>query len=568
MESSEILEFMSKVTVSHAWHLPVAAAYCNAINLRGIVNEIVCCNMKTTPGDIVQAMVLDTLSGRSPLYHLQEFMEDIDIELLVGRDYPPESFSDTNIDRAMDAIFKAGPSRIITEMGYSAAKVFSVDCSTGSYDTTSTSVWGDYLREEDNAPSIVHGHSKDRHPELKQFMTELLCVERGVPMLGGTIDGNASDKKNNNVILSRVSSFLAKHKIKEEAFTYIADSALVTPDNLAKLSKIRFITRLPGTYNVCSELITNTVLKNNWEELGQLAELPSPASRPTSSYRSCEGTVEIGNVAYRAIVIHSNSHEKRVLKRIEKGKLKSKTAIEKSLSKAQMEYYCEADARAAAISYETLSDGIHDVKVSVREKSVPAKGRPSKNGEKRMESRFIVDTELVENSAGIQRMTDEAGCFILLTNIPLEEGEKSHPAAEILKSYKGQYGVESNFGFLKDPLIVNDLFLKKPSRIDVLGMVLIISLLVWRLVERNMRNYVTNTGKELPGWNKGKTTRPTSYMMKTKFHGIKVARIGSERALAGKLRPEVYAYLEALGLDERVFTTPGVKCKAILRAEA
>jgi len=54
-------------------------------------------------------------------------------------------------------------------------------------------------------------------------------------------------------------------------------------------------------------------------------------------------------------------------------------------------------------------------------------------------------------------------------------------------------------------------------------------------------------------------------MMKTKFHGIKVARIGTERRLLGKMRVEVSAYLEALGLDGEVFTTPGVKCKAILR---
>ena len=64
---------------------------------------------------------------------------------------------------------------------------------------------------------------------------------------------------------------------------------------------------------------------------------------------------------------------------------------------------------------------------------------------------------------------------------------------------------------------------------------------------------------------KGKMARPTAYMMKTKFHGIKVARIGSERRLLGKMRLEVSAYLEALGLNGEVFTTPGVKCKAILR---
>lgn len=36
-------------------------------------------------------------------------------------------------------------------------------------------------------------------------------------------------------------------------------------------------------------------------------------------------------------------------------------------------------------------------------------------------------------------------------------------------------GIERNISFLKDPLIVNDLFLKKPERIEVLG-----AILLWR----------------------------------------------------------------------------------------
>lgn len=50
-----------------------------------------------------------------------------------------------------------------------------------------------------------------------------------------------------------------------------------------------------------------------------------------------------------------------------------------------------------------------------------------------------------------------------------------------------KYGVESDFAFLKYPLIVNGIFLKKPSRIDALGMVLNIALVIWRLMERSMR---------------------------------------------------------------------------------
>ena len=58
---------------------------------------------------------------------------------------------------------------------------------------------------------ITWGQSKDRRPDLKQFMTELLCVDRGVPIFGRNLDGNSSDKTSNNVVLSRISSIMAKH---------------------------------------------------------------------------------------------------------------------------------------------------------------------------------------------------------------------------------------------------------------------------------------------------------------------------------------------------------------------
>jgi transposase len=48
----------------------------------------------------------------------------------------------------------------------------------------------------------------------------------------------------------------------------------------------------------------------------------------------------------------------------------------------------------------------------------------------------------------------------------------------LLRTYKAQDGIERNFSFLKDPLIVNDLFLKKPERIEALGMILLLSLLI------------------------------------------------------------------------------------------
>jgi len=80
-----------------------------------------------------------------------------------------------------------------------------------------------------------------------------------------------------------------------------------------------------------------------------------------------------------------------------------------------------------------------------------------------------------------------------------------------------------NFGFLKDPVLVNAIFLKKHERIEALGLILVISLLLWRLIELTMRQHLEQHQSKLPGWNKRPTERPTTFMMTTKFESIQVS---------------------------------------------
>jgi len=157
-------------------------------------------------------MVLDVLHGRSPLYRIEQFIEQQHRELLLGQEIDPHLFNDSTITRSLDALFAAGPSKIITQLGIRAVQVFELDMHALSYDTTSTSVWGEYRGSEEKSspgPAITFGHSKDQRPDLKQIMTELLCVDRGVPIAGSSLDGNSSDKKSNNAMLTRISSLLA-----------------------------------------------------------------------------------------------------------------------------------------------------------------------------------------------------------------------------------------------------------------------------------------------------------------------------------------------------------------------
>ena len=375
------------------------------------VNDIVSSQMDLQPGVVVQAMVLDTLAGRSPLYRLKEFLADRDVELLVGEDLPANAFSDVNVGRSLDAIFEAGPSKIVTALGVRATGAFA-------------------------------------HP-----------FHHGQAWLGA------------------------------------------------------------GGLCVCSEK------------------------------------------TYRAVVIHSSSQDKRRQKRYDKLVASSEKSIRDALKKMPDLYACEPDAKRAMAQAEKLSESLHHVRVSIYPEAVRKRGRPPKHAPAPTRTRYRLAWDVSENIAGVARLRELAGCFVLLSNVSIAG---AMDGAGLLRTYKGQYGVESDFAFLKDPLIVNDIFLKTPSRIDALGMVLIIALMVWRLMERSMRTYVKNTRTLLPGWAGRATDKPTSFMMTTVMAGIMVARVGARRSLLCPPQEGPMAFLAAMGLDSNAFVDPGCQCTPII----
>ena len=180
--------------------------------------------------------------------------------------------------------------------------------------------------------------------------------------------------------------------------------------------------------------------------------------------------------------------------------------------------------------------------------------RPTAKLEDVLRYDYVLTVDIVEAPEKVNPLRLQAGCFVLLTNLTGQQDD--WPAQELLKLYKSQIGIEKNFSFLKDPAIVNAIFLKKAERIEVLGLILLISLLIWRLMERSMRQYVEASSSTLTGWEGRPTKKPTSFMMTTKFAGILVITIGKVRQLARPLKDLQREYLRAMGVTPEAFTVP------------
>jgi transposase len=217
-------------------------------------------------------------------------------------------------------------------------------------------------------------------------MISMLCVDRNIPILGTTEDGNASDKTLNNELLAGVSRHMARHGLEPGAFVYVADSAFVTPANLekAKDENVKFLTRLPATYKECSRAISDAVCADDWIDLGKLNQTPVTKKRPAAYYRGFDTTVELYGETYRAIVIHSSAHDKRRHKRIDRLLQQKRKDIEthcKTINSGP--FYCRADAEAAAEKItKTAANSYHKLQYDIKEVAKYPRGRPA-NGKAR-----------------------------------------------------------------------------------------------------------------------------------------------------------------------------------------
>src|SRR5712692_10968303 len=165
-------------------HLSIVKAYADKIGLGEVINQLVSTEMAIDPGTMVLGMILDTLSGRSPLYRLEAFFAQQDTALLLGQALPAQAFTDDTVGRVLDLLYEVGTMKLFTACAVRADQVFGLDKRYGHFDTTSVSVYGEYLppadpqdQQKQAVPfTITHGSSKAKRPDLKQFVLDRKSV--------------------------------------------------------------------------------------------------------------------------------------------------------------------------------------------------------------------------------------------------------------------------------------------------------------------------------------------------------------------------------------------------------
>ncbi len=148
--------------------------------------------------------------------------------------------------------------------------------------------------------------------------------------------------------------------------------------------------------------------------------------------------------------------------------------------------------------------------------------RPAADATPRKAWRF--EGELVEDEAKTVRLKAAHSKYVIATN---ELDETKLTALQMLSFYKEQsVSVERGFRFLKDPMFfAHSLFLKKPSRIMALLMIMGLSLLVYYLAELHVRQQLADLNETIPDQQGKPTKRPTIRRNFQMFEGIDVLHL-------------------------------------------
>jgi hypothetical protein len=114
---------------------------------------------------------------------------------------------------------------------------------------------------------------------------------------------------------------------------------------------------------------------------------------------------------YRAVVVHSSAQDKRRQQRLARDIQTAASTLHTTVRTAeQQEYFCRADADAAAAQLRAVPTPYHLLDVTVEERPVYGRGRPSAHTLRPVKAlRYRLKTTIQPHTERISRMEEEAG---------------------------------------------------------------------------------------------------------------------------------------------------------------
>jgi transposase len=395
----------------------------------------------------------------------------------------------------------------------------------------------------------------------------------GLPLRVGLRDGNRSDSVETPLAIAECLA-LGLDGVRG----IVADSKAYSRRTLGLCLEqgIGLVTLVPRTCAVRQAL---EVWGQQQSALPLLVEKPgrTKAEAPRrwhgqSIMRHVEVEYSDGRVAQeelRFVVVHSSQLAQQQSQSYTAVQVKEAEVVAAHVRQVQARWFaCLPDAEAAIAAYEGQGPGhrgrrprpwrYHVVRyrsvADTRRTRRARRGRPAKMDPSPLESgyRLVVELEALSNPE------EDNGWTVLATTVSAEGGTDR----EILQAYQDQNTtVESGFRWIKNPAAIAPVWLEKPERIAALAMLTVLGLLVYSVIQRQVRLYLRTHDQQLPG-NKGLTATPTAAVVLALFAPVALVQLWIDEQEVVQLsgvQPYHLVVCDALGLDSSWYAAPSVQ---------
>jgi hypothetical protein len=436
------------------------------------------------------------------------------------------SLNDYRLGQILDARFAANLNRLLGAIALHALAVYAISPPWLPQDTTTITLYGGSEEEARPVAGLVpprpaSGHSQDGRDDLKQVLLSRGVSREGLPLRMGLRDGNPRDSTETPVAIEEGLA-LALDGVRG----MVADSKAYCqrPLGCCLEQRVGRITLVPRPCAVRQE-------RETWgQQHGPLPLwLETPGRTRRESPRCGHGQSVVRRVAVadadgrlaleelRCLVGHSSQLAQQAAVAHTAAQAQEAERVAEHIERVEARWFaCAADAEAAMAAYEGRGQGrrgrtprpwrYHVLPYRVEAVSVPKKrgrrGRPPKAEAPQVEvrSRRGVRPEAVVPSA------DAHGGTVLATTVGPEECTD----AEMCQAYQEHHvTVEPGFRWIKNPAAISPVWLEKPERMAALAMLTVVGLLVYAVIQRQVRRSLRAPDQPVPG-NKGLTAAPTA----------------------------------------------------------
>jgi transposase len=386
----------------------------------------------------------------------------------------------------------------------------------------------------------------------------------GLPLRMGLRDGNTSDSTETPVAIAECLA-LGLDGVRG----IVADSKAYCKRTLGLCLEqgVGLITLVPRTCAVRQEMEAwgqqHGALPLLLEKLGRTRQEPPRRWHGQSLVRRvpveyADGRLDVADI--RFLVMHSSQLAHQVAAAYAAAQAKEADRVTAHVQHVEARWFaCAADAEAAIAEYDGRGQGrrgrkprpwrYHVLHYRVEAVSVPQKrtrrGRPPKAEVSQVESRY----RLVVHPEALVPSEDVHGWTVLATTVRPE----GCTDAELLQAYQEQHiTVEPGFRWIKNPAAISPVWLEKPERIAALAMLTVVGLLVYAVIQRQVRLYLREHERQLPG-NKGLTATPTAAVVFALFTPVTLVHFAVDSTPSVQVHG-VQAYhrivCDAVGIDQ------------------